>query len=97
MPLDWFTNDIDGPFYWNGVYHLFFAHHVNQTCFCNSNGGENRWAHLVSRDLASWERLDAALLANVSTNDPSKPCDSTPYDEYAVMTGSATAVPGTGP
>lgn len=39
MPEADFTNDIDGPFFWNGMYHLLFAHHANQTCFCNADGG----------------------------------------------------------
>jgi beta-fructofuranosidase len=74
MPLCWWTNDIDGPFFYNGVYHLFFAYHENQTRF----HGPNRWYHIVSIDLARWTVLAPALVP------------SEPYDITGIMSGSAT-------
>ena len=82
MPGRWFTNDIDGPFYHAGWYHLLFAYHENRTCFCNDGPGANQWYHVVSRDLARWHRLAPALRPGGS------------YDRTAVMTGSTTLVDG---
>ena len=71
-------NDPNGPFYYNGVYHLFYQDHL---CLNNSGVGIGPvWAHVASRDLAHWTRLGVALW-----NDRW-------YDERAVFTGSVTVV-----
>lgn len=73
-------NDPNGPFYFNGVYHLFYQDHL---CMNRSGVGIGPvWAHVVSRDLAHWARLGIALW-----NDKW-------YDERAVFTGSVTIAGG---
>ena len=47
------TNDVQGPFFFNGMYHMGFAWHVGGTHGIGS--APNRWWHQVSRDLAHWQ------------------------------------------
>ena len=44
------------PFFWNGVYHVYF-----QYCPGIPYSGNKHWGHAISRDLAHWEELPIAL------------------------------------
>ncbi|PON82874.1 Glycoside hydrolase [Trema orientale] len=54
---------INGPMYFNGVYHLFYQYNPKGAVW-----GNIVWAHSVSRDMINWEALDPAIY-------PSKPFD----------------------
>lgn len=81
MPWKWWTNDIDGPFYFNNTYHVMFAYHENSTRFSKPN----QWYHLASKDLAYWRTLPPALLPGPEW-----------YDTAGVMTGSTTILDDSG-
>ncbi|XP_051148839.1 beta-fructofuranosidase, insoluble isoenzyme 1-like [Andrographis paniculata] len=63
--------------YYNGVYHLFYQYNPKGAVW-----GNIVWAHSVSRDLVSWERLENAIY-------PSRT-----FDAYGCWSGSATIVAG---
>ena len=52
----WFGDPI--PFYWDGVYHLFYLvdheHHAQP-------GGRHTWGHFASRDLVHWDELPLVI------------------------------------
>ncbi|KAF8395412.1 hypothetical protein HHK36_019358 [Tetracentron sinense] len=54
---------INGPMYFNGVYHLFYQYNPKGAVW-----GNIVWAHSVSTDLINWKPLDPAIY-------PSKPFD----------------------
>ncbi|KAJ4705288.1 Beta-fructofuranosidase, insoluble isoenzyme 1 [Melia azedarach] len=54
---------INGPMYFNGVYHLFYQYNPKGAVW-----GNIVWAHSVSKDLINWEALEPAIY-------PSKPFD----------------------
>ncbi|KZV21430.1 cell-wall invertase [Dorcoceras hygrometricum] len=54
---------INGPMYYNGIYHLFYQYNPKGAVW-----GNIVWAHSVSKDLINWKRLDPAIY-------PSKPFD----------------------
>lgn len=87
MPQEFFTNDVQGPFYdpKHGYYHMGFAWHVNGTAGIKS--APNRWYHAVSTDLAKWTVVS-------TTPDRAMLKPDEPYDNGAVMTGSVTLVDG---
>ncbi|XP_020203900.1 beta-fructofuranosidase, insoluble isoenzyme 1 isoform X2 [Cajanus cajan] len=56
-------NWINGPMYYNGVYHLFYQYNPKGAVW-----GNIVWGHSVSKDLINWKELEPALY-------PSKPFD----------------------
>ncbi|KAK3226892.1 hypothetical protein Dsin_006754 [Dipteronia sinensis] len=54
---------INGPMYYNGIYHLFYQYNPEGAVW-----GNIVWAHSVSKDLINWEALEPAIY-------PSKPFD----------------------
>src|SRR5665213_914500 len=53
------NNDVNGPIYYNGQYHLFWQAFPFGL---ESNIGFMYWGHAVSKDLLHWEELDPALM-----------------------------------
>ncbi|KAF2307647.1 hypothetical protein GH714_030580 [Hevea brasiliensis] len=51
-PMHW----INGPMYYNGLYHLFYQYNPKGAVW-----GNIVWAHSVSKDLINWEALDHAI------------------------------------
>ncbi|XP_057438109.1 beta-fructofuranosidase, insoluble isoenzyme 1-like isoform X1 [Lotus japonicus] len=58
-PRNW----INGPMFYNGVYHLFYQYNPNGSVW-----GNIVWAHSISKDLINWKALEPAIY-------PSKPFD----------------------
>ncbi|KAL3825745.1 hypothetical protein ACJIZ3_021774 [Penstemon smallii] len=56
-------NWINGPMYYNGIYHLFYQYNPEGAVW-----GNIVWAHSVSKDLINWNRLEPAIY-------PSEPFD----------------------
>ena len=54
-PANW-MNDINGPLYYNGYYHIFYQHNPY-----NDYWNHMHWGHAKSRDLIHWEHLPIAL------------------------------------
>jgi fructan beta-fructosidase len=52
------SNDINGPIWYNGQYHLFWQSFPYGLIW---NTGFMDWGHAVSKDLVHWEELDPAL------------------------------------
>jgi beta-fructofuranosidase len=69
----------NGPFYFNGVYHLFSQCRKMAAVMPIPPGG---WCHYASRDLVKWRRLGYPLRPDHS------------YDNISLDTGSATIVDG---
>ncbi|KAG4909045.1 hypothetical protein JHK87_055161 [Glycine soja] len=49
-------NWMNGPMYYNGVYHLFYQYNPNGTVW-----GNIVWAHSVSKDLINWNGIEHAI------------------------------------
>ena len=60
------NNDINGPIFYNGQYHLFWQSFPFGLIW---NTGFMYWGHAVSADLLHWQELDPALL-NDSLGSP---------------------------
>lgn len=58
-PRRGWMNDINGPYYLEGWYHLF--HQANPFATGDSTGFDMHWAHSVSKDLVHWEEWPIAL------------------------------------
>ncbi|KAL2503041.1 Beta-fructofuranosidase [Forsythia ovata] len=52
---------INGPMYFNGIYHLFYQYNPKGAVW-----GNIVWAHSVSKDLINWERLEPAIFPSKS-------------------------------
>lgn len=59
--LGW-MNDINGSYYQNGLYHIFYQ--ANPTCAGASCGFDMHWGHSVSKDLVHWKEWPIALFPN---------------------------------
>jgi len=57
-PLYGWNNDVVGPVYYKGEYHVFYEYSPYAP-FCD--GGKVYWGHVVSRDLAHWTYLEPVL------------------------------------
>jgi len=55
-PAGW-MNDVNGPLFWQGYYHIFYQ----STPFKASFGDYIYWGHARSRDLVHWELLPHAI------------------------------------
>ena len=75
----WHTNDPNGPFFFNGVFHLFSQCRKLAVRLPIPPGG---WCHYASKDLVKWRRLGYPLRPDQ------------PYDNISLNTGSATIVDG---
>ena len=53
------SNDINGPIYYDGQYHLFWQSFPFGLLW---NTGFMYWGHAISKDLLHWEELPAALM-----------------------------------
>jgi len=53
------SNDINGPVYYNGQYHMFWQSFAFGLLW---NTGFMYWGHAVSKDLIHWQELDPALM-----------------------------------
>jgi len=59
-------NDVNGPYYLDGLYHLFYQ--ANPTATGKGSGGIKYWAHSVSKDLVHWEEWPIALFPDAWEN-----------------------------
>lgn len=61
-PWAW-MNDINGPLFWNGRYHLFYQHNPNGAYrkLLASEPARMRWGHASSTDLVHWTHHPIAL------------------------------------
>ncbi|MGZ0709992.1 glycoside hydrolase family 32 protein [Coraliomargarita sp. W4R53] len=57
-------NDINGTYYQDGLYHLFYQY--NPTTAGKSTGFDMHWGHSVSKDLVHWEEWPIALFPDNS-------------------------------
>ncbi|KAL3134801.1 hypothetical protein ABBQ32_007784 [Trebouxia sp. C0010 RCD-2024] len=71
-------NDPNGMFQHGALYHVFFQYNPAAAVW-----GAPAWGHVVSSDLAHWQRLPVALQPD------------TVYDDDGVFSGSVTVVDGT--
>lgn len=71
-------NDPNGMFQLGALYHVFFQYNPAAAVW-----GAPTWGHVVSSDLAHWQRLPIALEPDAV------------YDNNGVFSGSATVVNGT--
>ncbi|KAL6634221.1 hypothetical protein ACP70R_026892 [Stipagrostis hirtigluma subsp. patula] len=56
-------NWINGPFYYNGWYHLFYQYNPNGAVWNNTV-----WAHSVSSDLINWIAVEPAMTPNIPSD-----------------------------
>lgn len=55
-------NDINGSYYQNGLYHIFYQY--NPVTTSRGAGFDMHWGHAVSKDLVHWEDWPVALFPN---------------------------------
>jgi beta-fructofuranosidase len=76
-PARW-MNDINGPLYHRGYYHVFYQHNpfgdkpYDETVTDHIKWAPKYWGHARSRDLVSWEHLPIALAP--ATENGEKSC-----------------------
>ncbi|MCL7030913.1 hypothetical protein MKW94_006103 [Papaver nudicaule] len=75
------NNWINGPMYYNGVYHLFYQYNPKAVVWAS----DIVWGHSVSKDMVNWFRLDVAMYPKES------------FDINGCWSGSATILPGNKP
>ncbi|WCJ29611.1 Beta-fructofuranosidase insoluble isoenzyme 1 [Euphorbia peplus] len=75
------SNWLNGPMWYEGLYHLFYQYNPNGALF----GDKMVWAHSVSYDLINWIHLKHALYPSES------------FDINSCWSGSATILPGNKP
>ena len=63
--LGW-MNDVNGSYYQDGLYHLFYQ--FNPTTTAWSTGFDMHWGHSVSKDLLHWEEWPVALFPDAAGN-----------------------------
>ena len=63
--LGW-MNDVNGTYYQDGLYHLFYQFNPASTEY--GPGFDMHWGHSVSRDLIHWEEWPIALFPNRAGN-----------------------------
>ena len=62
-PINTWTNDPNGLFYKNGVYHLYYQNNPFDNVW-----GHMSWGHAISKDLVHWKHLPVAI-AEVNKTD----------------------------
>lgn len=63
----WFLDPI--PFYWNGIYHVFFMKRLFE-----DTGGGDCWGHIASRNLVRWEEYPDAIAPGPKGSVDEKAC-----------------------
>lgn len=61
--LGW-MNDVNGLYYHDGLYHLFYQYNPTATSY--GPGFDMHWGHSVSKDLMHWEEWPIALFPNAA-------------------------------
>ena len=61
-PLAQWMNDLNGPIYYEGYYHIFYQH--NPYADTQFDGGIH-WGHARSTDLVHWEHLPMAFVVAI--------------------------------
>ncbi|MCE9546364.1 MAG: glycoside hydrolase family 32 protein [Planctomycetia bacterium] len=56
-PQSGWMNDVNGPFYYKGFYHIFYQHHPYSPGFGKTIG----WGHARSKDLVHWTQFPFAV------------------------------------
>jgi fructan beta-fructosidase len=74
-------NDVNGPVYYRGVYHLFYQHNPHGT-----NWATMHWGHATSTDLVHWTQKPIALEPGVHNPYPE---GSTADEKDRLFSGSA--------
>ena len=67
-PLEHWMNEPHAPFFYNGLYHLFYQSNPNGPYFNNAQG--INWGHLTSPDLVNWTNHKEALQPSKGTVAP---------------------------
>lgn len=62
-PKAGWMNDINGPFYYNGVYHMFYQHYPYGNQWANMH-----WGYATSTDLLHWKHHNPALVPGEDGN-----------------------------
>lgn len=65
-PRRGWMNDVNGTYYHNGKWHLFYQH--NPVMTGTTTGFDMHWGHSVSEDLVHWEEYPVALFPDKAGN-----------------------------
>lgn len=65
-PRRGWMNDVNGTYYKDGLYHLFYQHNPYMTG--TTTGFDMHWGHSVSKDLIHWEEYPVALYPDSAGN-----------------------------